>query len=89
MYKRQPWDTGTVKMSPAFTPAIQGDFTLVTRVYTCLLYTSHYPDAADDPQFMEAIVDRSQRNVMRDKNAASVVVWSLGNESGYGENRCV
>ena len=35
---------------------------------------------------MEAIVDRSQRNVMRDKNAASVVVWSLGNESGYGEN---
>ena len=47
---------------------------------------NHYPDAADDPQFMEAIVDRSQRNVMRDKNAASVVVWSLGNESGYGEN---
>ena len=32
-----PWDTGTVKMSPAFTPAIQGDFTLVTRVYTMRL----------------------------------------------------
>ena len=47
---------------------------------------SHYPDAAADPQFKEAIVDRSQRNVERDKNNASVVVWSLGNESGYGEN---
>ena len=32
-----PWDTGTVKTSPAFTPAIQGDFTLVTRVYTMRL----------------------------------------------------
>ena len=45
-----------------------------------------YPDAMDDPQFKEAIVDRSQRNVHRDKNAAAVVIWSLGNESGWGEN---
>lgn len=45
-----------------------------------------YPDAMDDPQFKEAIVDRSQRNVMRDKNNAAVVIWSLGNESGWGEN---
>lgn len=45
-----------------------------------------YPDAMDDPQFKEAIVDRSQRNVHRDKNNAAVVIWSLGNESGWGEN---
>ena len=45
-----------------------------------------YPDAMDDPQFKEAIVDRSQRNVHRDKNDAAVVIWSLGNESGWGEN---
>ncbi len=46
----------------------------------------NYSDAAADPQFMEAIVDRTQRNVMRDKNCASVVSWSLGNESGWGPN---
>ena len=46
----------------------------------------NYPDAADDPQFKEAIVDRTQRNVLRDKNQAAVVVWSLGNESGWGQN---
>ena len=45
-----------------------------------------YPDSMDDPQFKEAIVDRSQRNVHRDKNNAAVVIWSLGNESGWGEN---
>lgn len=46
----------------------------------------NYADSMDDPQFKEAIIDRSQRNVHRDKNNASVVIWSLGNESGWGEN---
>lgn len=46
----------------------------------------HYPDAADDPQFKEAILDRVQRSVIRDKNNAAAVIWSLGNESGWGEN---
>lgn len=46
----------------------------------------NYADAADDPQFGEAILDRMQRNVIRDKNNAAVVIWSLGNESGWGEN---
>lgn len=41
---------------------------------------------AHDPRFEEAIVDRTQRNVTRDKNNASVVMWSLGNESAYGPN---
>ena len=45
-----------------------------------------YPDAADDPQFKEAILDRARRSVIRDKNNAAVVIWSLGNESGWGEN---
>lgn len=39
-----------------------------------------------DPQFKEAYVDRMQRMVERDKNHACIVMWSLGNESGYGEN---
>ena len=46
----------------------------------------NYADAADDPQFGEAILDRVQRSVIRDKNNAAAVIWSLGNESGWGEN---
>ncbi|HPJ03203.1 MAG TPA: glycoside hydrolase family 2 TIM barrel-domain containing protein [Candidatus Limiplasma sp.] len=37
-----------------------------------------------DPMFREAILDRVQRNVLRDRNHASIVMWSLGNEAGYG-----
>ncbi len=36
------------------------------------------------PEYELSIVDRVQRNVMRDKNNACVLFWSLGNESGYG-----
>lgn len=48
--------------------------------------SSTYATIAEDPQFAAAILDRVQRNVERDKNHGSVVIWSLGNESGYGEN---
>ena len=41
---------------------------------------------AEDPDYAEAILDRVRRNVERDKNRPSVVIWSMGNESGYGEN---
>ena len=44
------------------------------------------PLFADDPRFREAILDRAKRCVIRDKNNAAAVIWSLGNESGYGEN---
>ena len=39
---------------------------------------------AQDERFELTILDRVQRNVIRDKNNASIVFWSLGNESGYG-----
>lgn len=39
-----------------------------------------------DPQFENAYLDRMQRMVERDKNHPCVCLWSLGNESGYGEN---
>ena len=39
-----------------------------------------------DPQWRDAFLDRAVRMVERDKNHPSVIVWSLGNESGYGEN---
>ncbi len=39
-----------------------------------------------DPRFKNAILDRTKANIERDKNRTSVVIWSLGNESGFGEN---
>ena len=37
-----------------------------------------------NPLWMAAIVDRGLRMLERDKNQPSVIIWSLGNESGYG-----
>lgn len=39
-----------------------------------------------DPLWKEAFLDRAVRMVERDKNHPSVIIWSLGNESGYGPN---
>lgn len=41
---------------------------------------------ACDPAWKDAFVDRAERMVGRDKNHPSVIIWSLGNESGYGPN---
>ncbi len=41
---------------------------------------------ANDPEWKEAFLDRGRRMVERDKNHPSVIVWSLGNETGLGEN---
>ncbi|MBC9822885.1 glycoside hydrolase family 2 TIM barrel-domain containing protein [Terrabacter sp. MAHUQ-38] len=38
------------------------------------------------PELTDALVWRMQNMVHRDKNHASVVAWSLGNESGVGSN---
>jgi beta-galactosidase len=45
-----------------------------------------YRGVSDDPRYLEAWVDRVARMVIRDKNHPSVILWSLGNESGYGAN---
>ena len=36
--------------------------------------------------WIPAFVDRIERMVLRDRNHASVIMWSLGNEAGNGEN---
>lgn len=41
---------------------------------------------AKDPQFADAHMNRTVRMVERDKNHPSVIVWSLGNEAGFGPN---
>ena len=40
----------------------------------------------DDPAWETAYVDRIERHVLAQRNHASIVMWSLGNESGYGCN---
>jgi beta-galactosidase len=39
---------------------------------------------ARDPRWAAAMLDRSSRMVIRDKNHPCVLAWSLGNECGYG-----
>jgi beta-galactosidase len=39
-----------------------------------------------DKRYLSAFVERGMRMVMRDKNHPSIIMWSLGNESGYGPN---
>ncbi|MDE0885016.1 MAG: DUF4981 domain-containing protein [Myxococcota bacterium] len=39
-----------------------------------------------DTRYAAAFLDRGMRMVLRDKNHPSIIMWSLGNESGYGPN---
>jgi beta-galactosidase len=53
--------------------------------------THHYGNdprnrLTNDPEWQTAYVDRVARMVERDKNHPSVVIWSMGNESGDGQN---
>jgi beta-galactosidase/beta-glucuronidase len=45
-----------------------------------------YNTLCHDPQWTHAFVERGQRMVERDKNHPCIIMWSLGNESGYGPN---
>ena len=40
----------------------------------------------DNPEWSEAYLDRAGRMFERDKNHASILMWSVGNESGTGLN---
>jgi beta-galactosidase len=41
---------------------------------------------SDNPSWRAAYLDRIHQVVQRDKNHPSVIIWSLGNESWYGQN---
>ncbi|WP_344738776.1 glycoside hydrolase family 2 TIM barrel-domain containing protein [Microbacterium awajiense] len=47
---------------------------------------AHNWHVCDMPEYREAWVERVARMVQRDRNHPSVIMWSLGNESGYGAN---
>lgn len=41
---------------------------------------------AKNPDWLAAHMDRTVRMVERDKNHPSIIIWSLGNEAGFGPN---
>lgn len=41
---------------------------------------------ASNPDYKSAILERVERMARRDCNHPSVIIWSLGNETGHGEN---
>lgn len=43
---------------------------------------AHLRSLTKDPRWAPAIIDRITRMAVRDKNHPSIIVWSLGNESG-------
>ena len=47
---------------------------------------SVYNVLCNKSEWLNAFIERGVRMVERDKNHASIIVWSLGNESGYGPN---
>ncbi len=47
---------------------------------------SDWNTLSNDPDWTDAYVDRAERMVRRDINHPSVLLWSLGNEAGFGEN---
>ncbi len=47
---------------------------------------AYYDQLCRDPRWLLAFTDRVSRMAIRDKNHPSVIIWSLGNESGYGAN---
>lgn len=49
-------------------------------------YVNWDENPSDDVRWREVYLDRTQRLVTRDYNRPSVIIWSLGNESGTGAN---
>lgn len=45
-----------------------------------------YDYIASDTKWKPQFLDRCKRFVTRDMNHPSIIIWSLGNEAGYGEN---
>ncbi|MFC7622572.1 glycoside hydrolase family 2 TIM barrel-domain containing protein [Microlunatus sp. GCM10028923] len=50
------------------------------------VYASWQGNPIDEPAWRDALLDRIDRMVERDKNRPSVITWSLGNESWTGRN---
>lgn len=49
-----------------------------------MMYGPH--PLAKNPDYLQAHLERNQSNVMTFKNHPSIIVWSMGNENGDGQN---
>ncbi len=49
-------------------------------------YAGLFSEMANDPKFLYPTVERQKCNVLLLNNRPCIVIWSLGNESGYGTN---
>ena len=52
----------------------------------CIYGKESWSSLSQDPAFKDAYVNRARKMFERDKNRGCVVMWSLGNESGCGDN---
>ncbi|MBR2508258.1 MAG: DUF4981 domain-containing protein [Lentisphaeria bacterium] len=47
---------------------------------------ANYSSICRDPRWKNAFISRVERMVLRDRSHACIFCWSMGNESGHGEN---
>lgn len=48
--------------------------------------TGDWAWTSEDPKFKLSYIERGTRMTHRDKNHTSIIMWSLGNETGFGKN---
>lgn len=59
---------------------------MTTRNCTWAYECFHEEWPGQNPDWEEAMLERAVRMVERDKNFSSIIIWSMGNESGYGKH---
>lgn len=52
----------------------------------CFATVGDWAKISNDPAWKYAYIDRAERMYERDKNHPSIIMWSLGNEAGNGQN---
>lgn len=52
----------------------------------CFATVGDWAKISNDPAWKDAYIDRAERMYERDKNHPSIIMWSLGNEAGNGQN---